>query len=127
MLHSTYKEELFCTLDCSQPYRCLFLAVQRSVENLAFIFHCRTFAYRTQAQGLTISLSAFSGLKSASSNPVIKADQCVRNADETDIARNLPEQLLKNLRTVLKDIQNAELKLPHANSDLGTEQVDCFG
>ena len=46
---------LFCKLDCSH---CLQMADQRSVEMQAFNF-TRTFAYKTLAQGLSRSVSAF--------------------------------------------------------------------
>ena len=37
-------KSLFCKLDCSQAYQCLQMAVQRSMEMLAFNFAIRTFA-----------------------------------------------------------------------------------
>ena len=37
-------KSLFCKLDCSQAYRCLQMADQRSVERLAFNLASRTFA-----------------------------------------------------------------------------------
>ena len=52
---------LFCKLDCSQAYHCLQMADQRSVEMLAFNFASRIFAYKRLAQGLSRSVSAFSG------------------------------------------------------------------
>ena len=53
-------KSLFCKFDCSQAYRCLQMADQRSVEMLAFNFAKRTFAYKRPAQGLSRSVSAFS-------------------------------------------------------------------
>ena len=44
-------KSLFCKLDCSQPYHCLQMADQRSVEMLAFNFASRTFAYKKTRTG----------------------------------------------------------------------------
>ena len=69
-------KSLFCKLDCSQAYHCLQMTYQRSVEMLAFNFASRTFAYKRLAQGLSISVSAFSSFMREYLDPVVKADQC---------------------------------------------------
>ena len=71
-------KSLFCKLDCSQAYHCLQMADQRSVEMLAFIFACRTFAYKRLSQGLSRSVSAFSSFMREYLDPVVKADQCAQ-------------------------------------------------
>ena len=53
-------KSLFCKLGCSQAYHCLQMAYQRSMERIAIIFACRTFAYKRLAQDLSRSLSAVS-------------------------------------------------------------------
>ena len=50
---------LFCKHDCSQAYHCLQMADQRSVEMLPFNFASRIFAYKSLAQGLSRTVSAF--------------------------------------------------------------------
>ena len=67
-------KSLFCKLDCSQAYHCLQMADQRSVEMLAFSFASRTFGYKRLAQGLSRSVSAFSGFMREYLDPVVKAD-----------------------------------------------------
>ena len=46
-------KSLFCKLNCSQAYRCLQMAHQRSLEMLAFSSGSRTFAYKRLAHGLS--------------------------------------------------------------------------
>ena len=75
-------KSLFCKLDCSQVYHCLQLTDQRSVELLAFNFASRTFAYKRLAQGLSRSVSAFSGFMREYLDPVVKADQCAPYVDD---------------------------------------------
>ena len=49
---------------------------QRPVEVLVFNFASRSFAYKRLAQGLSISVSAFSSFMREYLVPVVKADQC---------------------------------------------------
>ena len=60
-------KSLFCKLDCSKAYHCLQMADQRSVEMLAINFARRSFAYKSLAQGLSRSVSAFSSCMRESS------------------------------------------------------------
>ena len=53
---------VFCKIDCSQAYRCLQMAAQRSVEMIAFNFASGNFAYKRLAQALSRSVSVFSFL-----------------------------------------------------------------
>ena len=53
-------KSLFSKLDFSQAYHCLQMADHRSVEMLAFNFASRNFAYKSLAQSLSRSVSAFS-------------------------------------------------------------------
>ena len=53
-------QELFPKVDCSQAYHCLQMADDRSMELLTFDFASCKFAYKSLAQGLDQSLSAFS-------------------------------------------------------------------
>ena len=117
-------KNLFCKLDCSQAYHCLQMADQQSIELLAFNFASRTFAYRRLAQGLSRSLPAFSSFIREYLDPVIKADQCAQHVDESGIAANTPEQLIKNLRTVLQCLRKAGLKLSMAKCHFGVQKVD---
>ena len=67
-------KKLSCKLDCFQAYHCLQMADQRSLEQLAFNFAIRTFAYRRLAQGLSRASSAFSSFMREYLDTVIKAD-----------------------------------------------------
>ena len=63
---------LFCKLDCSQPYHCLQMAHQKSIEMQAFIFASRSLAYRRLPQRLSRALSAFSSFMREDLDKVIK-------------------------------------------------------
>ena len=104
-------KSLFCKLDCSQAYHCLQMADQRSVEMLAFNFASRTFAYKTLAQGLSRSVSAFSSFMREYLDPVVKADQCAQYVDDIGIAANNATDLTRNIRGVFQCIRKAGLKL----------------
>ena len=93
-------KNLLCKLDCSQAYHCLQKANQQSIELLAFNFASTTFAYRGLAQGLSRSISAFSSFIRKYLDPVIEVDQCAQYVDNTGIAANSPQQLVKKLRAV---------------------------
>ena len=84
-------KNLFCKLDCSQAYHCRQMADQQPIELLAFNFVSRTFAFRSLAQGLRCSLSAFSSFIREYLDPVIKADQCAQYVDHIGIAAKTPE------------------------------------
>ena len=66
---------LLYKLDCSQAYQCLQMAVQRSVEMLAFSFASRTSAYKRLAQGLSRSASVVSSFMREYLDTVVKTDQ----------------------------------------------------
>ena len=116
-------KKLFCKLDCSQTYPCLQMADQRSVELLAFNFDSRTFACRRLAQGLSRALSAFSSFMREYLYSVIKADQRAQYVDDTGIAANTTEQLIKNIRAVFKRIREPGLKLTIEKSHFGVTQI----
>ena len=117
-------KKLFCKLDCSQAYRCLQMAYQRSVELLAFNFASRTFAYRRLAQGISKALSAFSSFMQEYLDSVIKADQCAQYVDDIGIAAITTEHFIKNIRAVFKCIRKAGLKLIIENCHFGVTQVE---
>ena len=119
-------KNLFCKFDCSQAYHCLQMTNQRSVE-LLFDFASRTFAYRRSAQGLSRSLSAFSSFIPEYLDPVIKADQCAQYVDDTGIADNTPQQLIKNLRAVFQCLRKTGLKLSMAKCHFLVQEVDFLG
>ena len=54
-------KSIFCKVDCFQAYHCLQMADQRSAEKPAFGLASRTFAYKRLEQGLSRSVSNFSG------------------------------------------------------------------
>ena len=120
-------KSLFCKLDCSQAYHCLQMADQRSVEMLAFNFASRTFAYKRLAQGLSRSVSAFSGCMREYLDPVVKADQCAQYVDDIGIADNNATDLTRNNRAVFKCIRQAGLKLTIEKCHFGVRQVEFLG
>ena len=120
-------KKLFCKLDCSQAYHCLQMADQRSIEVLAFNIASRTFAYRRLAQGLSITLSAFSSFMREYLDKVIKADQCAQYVDYIGIAANAAEQLFNNLRATFHCIPKAGLKLTMHECHFGATENDFFG
>ena len=114
-------------LDCSQASHCLQMADQRSVEMLVFIFPSRTFAYRILAQGLSRSVSAFSGFMREYLDPVVKADQCAQYVDDIGIAVNNATDFIQNIRAVLQCIRLAGLKLTIEKCHFGVTQVEFLG
>ena len=120
-------KSLFCKLDCSQAYYCLQMADQRSVEKLAFNFASGTFAYKRPAQGLSRSLSAFSGFMREYLDPVVKADQCSQYVDDIGIADNNATELTRNIRTVFNCILQAGLKMTIEKCHFGIRQVEFLG
>ena len=123
-------KSLFCKLDCSQAYRCLQMADQRSVEMLLFfLFHfaCRNFAYKRLPQVLSRSVSAFSSFMREYLDPVVKADRCAQYVDDIGIAANNVADLSRNIRAVFKCIRQAGLKLTNEKCDFGVRQVEFLG
>ena len=88
---------LFCKLDCSQAYHCFQMADQRSMETLAFNFAIRIFAYKTLANDLSRSLSAFTSFMREYLDPFLKADQCVQYVDGIGNAGNNDTDLTRNI------------------------------
>ena len=103
----TAGKKLFCKLDCSQPYHCLPMADQRSIEMLAFNFASRTFADRKLGQGLSSALSAFSSFMQEYADEVIEADQCAQYVDDIGIAANDVNHLITNLKATFECIRKA--------------------
>ena len=124
--HLTGKS-LFCKLDCSLAHHCFQMADQRSVEMLAFNFASRIFAYKTLAQGLSRSLSAFSSFMREYLDPVVKADQCAQNVDNTGNAANNARDLTRNIRAVFMCVGQAGLKLTIEKCHFGVRQVEFLG
>ena len=120
-------KSLFCKLDCSQSYHCLYMADQRSVEMLAFNFAIRTFAYKRLAQRLSRSVSAFSSFMHEYLDPVIKADQCAQYVDDIGIAANNATDLTRNIWAVFKCISQAGLKLKIKKCHFGISQFEFLG
>ena len=120
-------KKLFCKLDCSLAYYCLYVADQRSIELLAFNFARRTFAYRRLAQGLSRSLSAFSSFMREYLDKVIDANQCAQYVDDNGVATNSAEQLTINLRETFKCIKKAGRKLTLHKCHFGAREINFLG
>ena len=118
------RKSLYCKIDCTQAYHCLQMADQRSVETLAFNFARKTFAYIRLAQGLSRSVSAFSGFRREFLDPVVKADQCAKYVDDIGIAANNATDLARSIRAVFKCIRAAGLKPTIEKCHLGVRQVE---
>ena len=119
--------KLFCKLDCSQPYHCLQMANQRSIEMLAFDFATRTFAYRRLAQILGRALSAFSSFMREYLDKVIKVDQCAQHVNDMNIAATDADHFIANLTATFKCIQEAGLKLTMHKYHFGATEIDFRG
>ena len=118
---------LFCKLDCSQPYHCLQMADQRSVEMLAFKFASTTFAYKRLVQGLSRSVSAFSSFMREYLDAVVKTDQCAQYVDDIGIAANNDTNLTRKNRVIFKCTRQAGLKLTIEKNHFGVWQVEFPG
>ena len=59
-------------------------------------------------------------------DPVIKADQCTKYVDDMSTAGISSERFNKNLRALLKCIQNAAIKFFVIKCRFGTKEVDFF-
>ena len=105
--------KLFCKLDCSQAYHVLQMAVQKSVQLLAFNFASRTFAYLRLSQGLSRSLSSFSSFMKEYLDKAIKA-KCAQHVHDIGIATNTSEELKNDLREVFQCIRAAGFRLTMA-------------
>ena len=120
-------KNLFCEHGCSQANQCLQMAIQRSVEMLAFIFASKNCVYRWLAEDFSRALSALSTFKRVFLDPVIKTDPCAHYFIDIGIATNFPERLVNKLWAVLNCIEKAELKLSRAKRNFGTTAIDFFG
>ena len=120
-------KKFFCKLDCSQAYHVLQMADQKSVQLLAFNFASKIFAYLRLAQGLSRSLSSFSGCMREYLDKAIKADKCAQYVEHIGIATNTPEELKNKLREVFQCIRAAELRLTMAKCQFGAKEVEFFG
>ena len=103
------------------------MADQLSVEILAFNFASRSYAYKRLAQGLSISVSAFSSFMREYLDPVVKADQCAQYLDDVGIPANNATDITRNFRAVFKCIRLAGLKLTIENCHFGVRQVEFLG
>ena len=75
------------------------------MEMLEFNFASRTFAYKRIAQGLSRSVSAFSGFMCEYLDPVVKAAQCAQYVDDIGIAFNNATDITRNIPAVFKCIR----------------------
>ena len=60
-------------------------------------------------------------------DPVVKADRCAQYVDDIGIAANNATDLTRNIRTVLKCISQARLKLTTEKCQFGVRQVEFSG
>ena len=94
---------------------------------LAFNFASMTFAYRSLAQGLSRSVSAFLSFMREYLDPVVKADQCAQYVDNIGIAANDATDLTRNIRAVFKCIRQTGLKLTIEKCHFGVRKVEFLG
>ena len=120
-------KKYFCKLDCSQAYTCLQMAVEQSIQLLAFNFGSRTFAYLRLAQGLNRSLSAFNSTIRQYLDALVKADKCAQYVDNIGIAANNVDELIINIEAVFLQIQKAGLKLSLSKCAFGHPKIEFLG
>ena len=87
------------------------MADQRSVEMLAFKFASRNFAYKKLAQGLSRSVSAFSGFMREYFDPVLKTDQCGQYVGDIGNEANKAVDLTLSIKALFECIRKAGKKL----------------
>ena len=120
-------KSLFCKLDCSQAYHCFQMAHQRSIEMFAFNIASKTFAYKSLAQGLSRSVSAFLSFIREYLDPVVKADQCAQYVDDIGNAAKNATDLIRIIRAVFQCIGQIALKLTMEKYQFGVRQVELLG
>ena len=120
-------KKYFCNLDYSQAYLCLQMAVEQSVQLLAFNFGSRTFSYLRLAQGLNRSLLAFKSTVREYVDPLVKADKSAQYVDDIGIAAHTVDKVLFNIEAVFKQIHKAGLNLSLSKCAFGHPHIDFLG
>ena len=120
-------KKYFCKLDCSQPYHCLQMADEQSIQLLAFNFGSRTFAHLRLTQGLNKSLSAFNSTIREYMDALVKADKCAQYVDDIGVAANNVDELVNNIEAVFQQIRKARLKFSMSNCASGHPKIEFPG
>ena len=111
--HHLTGQSLFCNIDRSSVYHCLYMADQGPIEMLAFHFASSSFAGLGEAQGLSRSLSAISSFILKYWYPVSKRDQ---GAQFVKLSEKKFEQSTSNLQLLPKRrVPNSKSKLSIAS------------
>ena len=79
------------------------------------------------AEGLSCSPSTFLSFVRRNLDSAIQADQCAQYVDDIDIAANIFQQLIKNLRAVFQCPKKAGHKLSMAKCHFGVQEVHFLG
>ena len=103
------------------------MADQRSVEVFAFRLARRTFGNKRHAQGLSISLSAFSRFLREYLDPVVKTDQFAQYVDDIGRAANNDTDFIRNTQSVFQCICQAALDLRIERCHFAVRQVEFHG
>ena len=98
-----------------------------SVQLLAFNFASRTVAYQRLAKGLNRSVTGFSAFVRNYLEPCLSAKVCTQFMDNIGCGAESFEQVIPNLRLILKCLCRPGLKLLPEKCVFGSEKVSFLG
>ena len=117
----------FITLDCSQAYHCVQLAVPSSVQLLSFNFANRTFAFKPLAQGLSKSVTGFSSFIRSFFDTCITSDLCIQFMDDIGAGVTKFEEMIPNLRRNFECLRSSGLILSPKKCQFGMPSTKFLG
>ena len=120
-------KNLFCKLDCSQAYHCVQMAIDLSVQILAFNFASRTIAYNCLAQSLNSSVTGYSSFFNHYFDPCLAANVCTQFMDDFAAGLNYFDEMIPALREIFCCLRKSGLYLSAHKYELGTTKIDYIG
>ena len=103
------------------------MAAEQSIQMLSFNFGCRAFAYKSLAQGLNRSLSAFISSVPEYHDPVVEADRCAQYVEDIGVAAHMTNKLIQNIQIVFQCIDKTGLKLYLDKCSFDQQRVEFLG
>ena len=100
------------------------------MEIVALNIASKSVAHKRLPQGLSRSVSVFSGFMREKMDPVVQANQCAQYVDDIGIAANIATDFTRNIRAVSWFILETGFKLTIEStileSDKLNSQAKCF-